>query len=123
MPLPWNVVINLLQGFAIRGASHYYIHRYVLHTYDSVLKTWHLRWQHSVDFPFSILAAYDHPAIYLLSTWIPTVLPAYVFRWHALTWFAFLALTSLEDLFIFSGVYITSAHAAGITVIMVKYVE
>ncbi|CZT17038.1 related to C-4 methyl sterol oxidase [Ramularia collo-cygni] len=103
MPLPWSVAIHLAQGFAVRGVSHYYIHRYVLHGRKTVLKTWHLRWHHSVDLPFSVVAAYDHPVNYLLCTWLPTVLPAYCFGWHALTWFTFLALTSLEELFIFSG--------------------
>jgi hypothetical protein len=109
VPLPWSVVINLLQGFAIRGATHYAVHRYVLHTYQSIFKTWHIRWQHSVDSPFSIVAAYDHPVVHLLSVWLPTILPAYLFRWHVLTWQLFLALTSLEDLFIFSGASITSS--------------
>lgn len=112
MPLPWSVAINLAQGFAVRGVSHYFIHRHMLHTARrSVFKTWHLRWQHSVEFPFSIVAAYDHPANYLLCTWLPTVLPAYCFRWHALTWFTFLALTSLEELFIFSGGYCRVAES------------
>jgi hypothetical protein len=103
IPLPWSVAINLIQGFALRGAAHYVVHRYLLHEYRSTLKTWHIRWQHSVDFPFSIVAAYDHPAVYLLNVWMPSILPAYIFRWHVLTWQLFLVLISLEELFIFSG--------------------
>lgn len=103
MPLPWSVAMDLAKGFAIRGASHYYIHRYLLHNSESVLEAYHTRWQHSVSFPFSIVAAYDHPVSYLLRTWLPTILPAILFRYHALTWFAFLALTSLEELFTYSG--------------------
>ncbi|SMR42543.1 unnamed protein product [Zymoseptoria tritici ST99CH_1E4] len=103
VPLPWSVAINLIQGFVIRGAAHYAVHRYLLHAYRSIFKTWHLRWQHSVALPFSIVAAYDHPAVYLVSVWLPTILPAYLFRWHVLTWQLFLVLTSLEELFIFSG--------------------
>lgn len=103
MPLPWSVVVDLAKGFAVRGGAHYYIHRYLLHNRKSILEAYHVSWQHSVDFPFSIVAAYDHPTSYLLRSWLPTILPAILFRYHALTWFAFLALTSLEELFTYSG--------------------
>lgn len=88
VPFPWTIAKDLFQGFVVRGVVHYAVHRYLLHKYDSVLKTWHLEWQHGV-FPFSLVAAYDHPAPYLLSTFVPTFLPAYLFRWHVLTWFIF----------------------------------
>ena len=39
----------------------------------------------------------------LLADWLPTYLPAVLFRWHVLTWHIFLVLTSLEQLFVFSG--------------------
>ncbi|KAK6443361.1 hypothetical protein LTR95_000187 [Oleoguttula sp. CCFEE 5521] len=80
VPLPWNIAKDLLKGVALRGVTHYLVHRYLLHTYKSPLKTWHLKWQHSVPF-----------------------LPAYLFRFHVLTWHIFVALISLEDLFINSG--------------------
>ncbi len=91
------------KGFAVRGILIYLLHRYLLHTYDTVFKTWHLKWQHSVRLPFSLIAAFDHPANYLLTQWAPTFLPAYLFRFHVLTWYLFVALCSLEDLFVFSG--------------------
>lgn len=103
MPLPWSVAMNLAKGLAVRGASHYFIHRYLLHKRASFLEAYHMQWQHGIDFPFSIVAAYDHPASYLLRNWLPTILPAILFRYHALTWFTFLALTSLEELFTYSG--------------------
>lgn len=103
VPLPWSIAMDLLKGLLVRGIVHYSIHRFLLHTYDSILKTWHLNWQHSLDFPFSLVAAYDHPVNHLVSAWIPTILPAYLFRWHVLTWHLFLVLTSLEELFVFSG--------------------
>lgn len=103
IPLPWSMAKDILGGLVLRGLVHYLIHRYYLHTYDTVLKSWHLGWQHSIDFPFSIVAAYDHPVNYLLAVWMPTILPAYLFRWHVLTWHLFTALTSLEELFVFSG--------------------
>jgi len=103
VPLPWNIAKDLLKGLALRGVIHYAIHRYALHTYASPLKTWHLKWQHTVRLPFSLLSAYDHPVCYLLSHWIPSFVPSYLFRFHVLTWHLFTALISLEELFIYSG--------------------
>lgn len=103
VPLPWTIVIELLKGFAVRGIASYLVHRYLFHTWNTTLKTWHLQWQHSVELPFSLIAAYDHPVNYLLRFWLPGFLPAYLFRWHVLTWHVFLVLTSLEELFVFSG--------------------
>lgn len=101
--MPFTILLNLLKAYVARGILHYVVHRYLLHTYDTRLKTWHLGWHHSVDCPFSLVAAYDHPAIYLLASWMPTILPAYMMRFHVLTWNLFLVLVSLEELFIFSG--------------------
>ena len=103
VPLPWGIAIDVLRGFWIRSILSYLIHRFVLHTYDSNLQKWHLQWQHSIDPPFSLVAAYDHPVNYLVSEWLPTFAPAYIFRWHILTWQIFLALVCLEELFVFSG--------------------
>lgn len=102
VPLPWNILKHVAGGFVLRGILIYVAHR-ALHTYDSVLGTWHLQWQHSVSLPFSLVAAYDHPVNYLLVQWLPTFLPAYLWRFHVLTWHLFLALCSLEDLFVYSG--------------------
>ncbi|EME87617.1 uncharacterized protein MYCFIDRAFT_209560 [Pseudocercospora fijiensis CIRAD86] len=57
IPLPWSILKDILGGLIVRGVAHYAVHRYYLHTYDTVLKTWHSRWQHSIDFPFSVVAA------------------------------------------------------------------
>ena len=103
VPLPWNIIKDVLSGFVLRGILIYVVHRFVLHTIDSPLKTWHLEWQHSVSLPFSIVAADDHPVNYLLGQWLPVFLPALVFRFHVLTWHFFLALCSLEELFVYSG--------------------
>lgn len=103
VPLPWTIVTDLLKGLAIRGLASYAVHRYLQHTYDTPLKAWHHEWQHSITYPFSLIAAYDHPANYLLREWLPTFLPAYLFRWHVLTWDAFIVIVSLEELFIYSG--------------------
>jgi hypothetical protein len=53
--------------------------------------------------PFSIVAAYDHPLDYLLLQWLPAFVPAYFLRFHVLTWHLFIALCSLEELFVYSG--------------------
>ncbi|CAK1354983.1 hypothetical protein CB0940_01233 [Cercospora beticola] len=103
VPLPWTLLMDVLKGFAVRGAVHYAVHRYVLHEWQSVLQKWHLEYQHCTDITFSMLAAYDHPAAYLLKGFLPTFLPAVIFRWHVLTWHLFLSLVSLEEFFIFSG--------------------
>ncbi|KAK3720381.1 hypothetical protein LTR37_003792 [Vermiconidia calcicola] len=103
VPLPWTIFKDVAKGFVIRGVLVYTINRFLMHTYESPLKTWHLRWQHSISLPFSLVAAYDHPVNHLLSNWLPTFLPAYLFRFHVLTWHLFVALCSLEDLFLFSG--------------------
>jgi len=103
VPLPWSLAKDVVRGLALRGVLHYYIHRYLLHTYETPLKTWHLKWQHSVQLPFSLAAAYDHPVCHLLVNWLPDFLPAYLFRFHVLTWHIFVAVTSLETLFIYSG--------------------
>jgi len=103
VPLPWSIAKDVVKGLALRGVLHYYIHRYLLHGYESSLKTWHLQWQHSIQLPFSLAAAYDHPVCHLLVNWLPDFLPAYLFRFHVLTWHIFVAITSLETLFIYSG--------------------
>lgn len=103
VPLPWTILKDVAKGFVLRGCLRYAIHRYVLHAFKTPLRTWHLSWQHSIRLPFSLVAAYDHPVVYLLSQWLPVFLPAFVFRFHVLTWHVLLAVTSLEDLFVYSG--------------------
>jgi sterol desaturase/sphingolipid hydroxylase (fatty acid hydroxylase superfamily) len=46
---------------------------------------------------------YDHPASYLLSSFIPTYGPAVLFRFHLLTYLIYLAIVSLEETFAYSG--------------------
>nr|POE58680.1 hypothetical protein CFP56_68355 [Quercus suber] len=103
VPLPWSIFKDILSGLVLRGVLHYGVHRYLLHGYQTPLRTWHLKWQHSINRPFSVVAAYDHPAAYLVGHWLPSFLPAYLFRFHVLTWHLFIAIVSLEDLFVYSG--------------------
>lgn len=103
VPLPWSIAKDLLRGLALRGVLHYGIHRFVLHQWNSPLKTWHMKWQHSVHLPFSLIAAYDHPVCYILAQFLPLWIPSYLFRFHVLTWHIMLAVVSLEDVFVYSG--------------------
>ncbi|KAK5120976.1 hypothetical protein LTR85_005760 [Meristemomyces frigidus] len=103
VPLPWTVLKDVAKGLVVRGMLRYAAHRYLLHTYRTPLRTLHRRWQHSVRLPFSLVAAYDHPLDYLVSEWLPVFFPAYLFRFHVLTWHVLLAIVSLEELFVYSG--------------------
>ncbi|GAB7365508.1 hypothetical protein MBLNU230_g6581t1 [Neophaeotheca triangularis] len=103
VPLPWNIAKHLVYGLLCRGLLHYPIHRFILHQNPSPFRTWHQQWQHSLRLPFSLAAAYDHPLNHLLATFLPLYLPAALFRFHVLTYHLLLAITSLEDLFLYSG--------------------
>lgn len=105
VPLPWSIAKDVLRAIVVRGVLHYAIHRYVLHASprQSPLARWHRDWAHSIRYPFSLTAAYDHPVNYLLAHWVPLYLPAMFFRFHVLTWHVIVALVSLEQLFIYSG--------------------
>lgn len=105
VPPPWSIAKDVLRALVIRGFAHYAIHRYILHASprDSPVARWHMDWAHSIQHPFSLAAAYDHPVCHLLVHWVPTYLPALIFRYHVLTWHILVAITSLEQLFIYSG--------------------
>lgn len=48
-------------------------------------------------------AHYDHPFTYLISRFLPTFLPAALFRFHLLSYMLFLTVVSLEETFAYSG--------------------
>lgn len=84
----------------------YYVHRFVLHAparsrYS--LPHLHRTYNHSIRFPFAFCSSYDHPLCYLLHRWLPLYLPAYLFRYHILTFELLVALSSLEDALAYSG--------------------
>ena len=103
VPLPWNLVKDVVKGYILQGVLRYFIHRHLLHTYASPCQKNHLAWTHSLSFPLSIAAAYDHPMNYLLLSWLPVVLPAYFFRFHVLSLHIITAIVSLQELLVFSG--------------------
>ena len=79
------------------------LHRFALHGSDSPLRAAHENYYHQLHVPYSLAASYDHPLAYLVRVFLPTYLPAALFRFHLLTFHAFLALVSLEELFVYSG--------------------
>ncbi|KAL8954692.1 MAG: hypothetical protein Q9183_006978, partial [Haloplaca sp. 2 TL-2023] len=81
----------------------YVAHRYALHHPDSPLTEYHMQWQHSIIAPFAFVANYDHPLAYLVHIFLPTYIPALLFRFHLLTYHMYLAIISLEEAFGYSG--------------------
>ena len=81
----------------------YAVHRYGLHSEQSPFTKMHANWQHTIPTPFSLVAHYDHPITYLIHVFIPTYLPAVLFRFHILTYLMYLAVVSLEETFAYSG--------------------
>ncbi|KAF2755398.1 hypothetical protein EJ05DRAFT_100205 [Pseudovirgaria hyperparasitica] len=110
LPYPWDMWMDVAKAFVIRNILQYYIHFYVLHRSRTPVAKYHASWHHSLPLPFSIAATYDHPLPYLIGHWLPTFIPAALFRFHLLTYFLFLGLVSLEDLFTWSGYTVLPSH-------------
>lgn len=102
LPMPGEILWGVLRGVLLRELAGYYIHRFVLHG-DGALARWHARWQMRVKAPWSIVAHYDHPLVYLVARWAPVYAPAVLFRFHLLTWYLFLAIVSIEEVTTYSG--------------------
>ncbi|KAL9634315.1 MAG: hypothetical protein Q9164_004171 [Protoblastenia rupestris] len=103
LPLPWSIAKDVLLGLLMREVLTYVLHRYALHESTSRLAKWHKSWQHSVLAPFSFVAHYDHPLVYLVHVFLPIYIPAVFFRFHLLTYHLYLTIVSLEETFTFSG--------------------
>ncbi|EAW07726.1 sterol desaturase family protein [Aspergillus clavatus NRRL 1] len=103
LPMPWEIVKDLLRGLFAREALAYTIHRYVLHSRQYSVAKYHETWYHSLRAPFPLTAHYDHPAAYLLANFVPTYAPAMFFRFHMLTYLLYLSVISIEETFAFSG--------------------
>ncbi|KAI1937124.1 hypothetical protein LOZ66_004041 [Ophidiomyces ophidiicola] len=103
LPLPWGILKDLLRGLLGRELLEYTIHRYVLHWPNLHVSKCHNTWYHSLHTPYPLTAHYDHPASYLLSKFLPTFLPAAMFRFHLLTYILYLSTISLEETFAYSG--------------------
>ncbi|KAI4198801.1 MAG: hypothetical protein LQ350_005042 [Teloschistes chrysophthalmus] len=103
LPMPWGIAIDLIRGLFLREILSYVLHRYALHHADSPLTEYHMNWQHAITAPFAFVANYDHPLAYLVRVFLPTYLPALLFRFHLLTYHMYLAVVSLEETFAYSG--------------------
>lgn len=75
-----------------------------------------MSWYHALRAPFPLTAHYDHPLVYLVGRFIPTYLPAMLFRFHMLTFLLYLTVISVEELFVYSGYTVmpTSFFMSGI---------
>ena len=106
LPMPWNIVKDILLILAIREVITYVLHRHVLHNPRRFRK---LSRYHCVNhnFPktptFALKAHYAHPLDYFLIQFLPLYLPAYLLRVHLLTFFLTTAIVSLESALIYSG--------------------
>lgn len=82
----------------------YYVHRDLLHSSTGGrIARLHRTWHHSITSPYSFVAAYDHPLPYLLHRFLPVYIPAIAFRFHLTTYLLIITITSLEELFTYSG--------------------
>jgi sterol desaturase/sphingolipid hydroxylase (fatty acid hydroxylase superfamily) len=80
------------------------LHRFALHREKSwYLASLHESWYHCLRVPYPLTAHYDHPLPYLIHKFIPMYLPAALFRFHALVFFLYLAIISIEELFSHCG--------------------
>ncbi|MCJ1273545.1 hypothetical protein MMC21_001338 [Puttea exsequens] len=111
-PFPWSIAKDLILGLLLREAFTYILHRYLLHAdqhsprltrLHKRLSVLHTTWQHSMPAPFSLVAHYDNPVVYLIHVFLPMYLPAVLLRMHLLTYHIYLALVSLEETFVYSG--------------------
>jgi hypothetical protein len=103
LPMPWAIFKDLFRGLLLREILTYTLHRYALHSPDSALAPLHSAWYHALPTPTPLSASYDHPAAYLVHSFLPAYLPAILFRFHLLTYHLYLALVSLEELLTYSG--------------------
>ncbi|KAJ5091747.1 hypothetical protein NUU61_006617 [Penicillium alfredii] len=116
LPMPWEMVKDMVRGLLGREILTYILHRYSLHSRSSFLADCHETWYHSLSAPFPLTAHYDHPLAYLVSKFIPTYAPAMLFRFHMLTYLLYLTTISIEETFVYSGYTImpTSFFLGGI---------
>lgn len=104
LPLPFGILKDLARGYLVREVLAYTLHRHALHeSHSTTLARAHRDWYHSLPAPFPLAASYDHPLPYLARSFLPTYIPAVLFRFHLLTYVLYLTLVSLEETFAYSG--------------------
>jgi hypothetical protein len=103
LPLPFGILKDLARGYLLREVVTYVLHRYHLHEWNNSLSRAHNEWYHTLSTPFPLAGTYDHPLVYLVRTFLPTYLPAVLFRFHLITYVIYMAMVSLEETFAYSG--------------------
>ena len=108
LPAPFNMLKGLVKGYLLREVLTYSLHRYFLHSDSNMavaryLTERHESWYHSLPTPIPMSASYDHPAAYVVRSFVPQVVPAVLFRFHLLTYLLYLAVMCLEETFAYSG--------------------
>lgn len=105
LPFPWQVFKHIGILFVARELLQYYIHRYVLHGKASPqIASLHASYAHGpAGAPFMLQVYADHPLPLILHRLVPVLLPAAVVRPHLLTYFLFVGLCTVEEMFAMSG--------------------
>ena len=106
LPLPWNMIIDILFILASREAIIYVVHRYVLHNpsrYKTLSGFHSIHHKYAKSPTFALKAHYAHPLDHFVLQFLPLYIPAYFRRVHLLTFFLTLAIVSLESAVIYSG--------------------
>ncbi|KAI1320866.1 sterol desaturase family [Xylariaceae sp. FL0255] len=104
LPLPWQIIKNVVMLYTSREVLTYYIHRYMLHSGGALAKL-HARYAHGRKrgAPYSLMLYSDHPIPLMLNRLLPVYLPSMVIRPHLLTYFLFTLLTTIEEMLSMSG--------------------
>src|SRR3569833_408067 len=104
LPLPWQLIKQVVLLMAGREMLAYYLHRFALPP-DGRAGKWHRSsYGHARRAPpFSLLVYADHPAAFLLHRFLPVYLPALALRPHLLTYFLFVGLVTVEETLAMSG--------------------
>lgn len=104
LPLPWQIIKQILILYTAREVLTYYIHRYLLHS-RGWLTNLHTSYAHARrgGAPYALMLYADHPVTLLLNRLVPVYLPSLLVRPHLLTYFLFTVLTTIEETSSMSG--------------------
>ncbi|KAL4786059.1 hypothetical protein BJX76DRAFT_355471 [Aspergillus varians] len=109
VPMPWSITNQLAWGFLVREILSYTIHRHILHSkipIFSMIAKAHRTWHHGLRAAFPLTGHYDHPLVYILSTFLPMYVPVLFFRFHMITFLIYTVIISIEETCAFSGYYV-----------------
>ncbi|KAF2458951.1 hypothetical protein BDY21DRAFT_362468 [Lineolata rhizophorae] len=104
LPSPYNLLLEVARGAALRHVLQYAVHRRVLHDagwsrWAAALARRHARWAHPAELShaFALASAADHPLCHALHRWLPLLLPAALARAHVLALALNVALAAAEE--------------------------